>query len=157
MDVIYHDFRSDPAAVAASTAAGDRPLALVVDDVALIRIPTRKQLEKIGFSVLEAGDGSEALQTYRRHADAIELVVTDLQMPHMTGLDLITALRTARTTAALVVMTGKLDGHATAALRELQVDFVLLKPFTAEQLKIAIEAVRSPILRANRARRVNQP
>ncbi|HUJ73481.1 MAG TPA: PAS domain-containing protein, partial [bacterium] len=60
---------------------------LVVDDEASIRSVTRRMLAHLGFEVLEAADGQQALAALREHRDAVKLVVLDLTMPNMSGAE----------------------------------------------------------------------
>ncbi|HUG27104.1 MAG TPA: PAS domain S-box protein [Gemmatimonadales bacterium] len=66
---------------------------LLVEDEEPIRRVARRILEQLGYTVLTAGDGEEALQVYRKHAERISLVITDVVMPRRNGPDLVAALR----------------------------------------------------------------
>ena len=70
-----------------SASSGSETILLVEDEVAL-RAPMRRGLEKEGYTVLEAGDAKEALQICESYDGTIELMVTDLVMPGMDGLEL---------------------------------------------------------------------
>jgi DNA-binding response OmpR family regulator len=59
-----------------------------VEDEIAVRNYTRKMLERHGYRVLEAGNGEEALDVARRHAGTVHLLLTDLVMPLMGGVDL---------------------------------------------------------------------
>ena len=76
---------------------------LVVDDDDTTRLIISRVLAKTGFSVSEARDGVEALEILRR--DRFDLMVCDVWMPRMTGLDLLVALRTLDHAPRVVVMT----------------------------------------------------
>jgi CheY-like chemotaxis protein/anti-sigma regulatory factor (Ser/Thr protein kinase) len=76
---------------------------LVVDDDETTRLVICRSLTKAGFSVTEAKDGVEALETLRNHE--FDLMLLDVWMPRMTGLDLLADLRTAERAPRVVVMT----------------------------------------------------
>ena len=61
---------------------------LIVDDNLDVRASARAFLEHAGYSVVTAADGAEALQYYEMHRSSIALLLTDVTMPRMNGLDL---------------------------------------------------------------------
>jgi two-component system cell cycle sensor histidine kinase/response regulator CckA len=77
--------------------SGDHPerIILLVDDDAMIRNALRRILERAGFTVLVAEDGREAIRIAREHVEDIDLLISDVQMPHMTGLGLAMGLKSA--------------------------------------------------------------
>ena len=88
---------------------------LISDDEALIALSFADMLEAAGFDVALAFDGTEALAVARRLGDALCVLVTDLEMPHLTGGDLIRALRADWPGLPVVVVTGSdPPGGATA-------------------------------------------
>ncbi len=70
-------------------------IVLLVDDDAMIRNAHRGILERAGFSVLVAEDGREAIRIASEHLSGIDLLISDVQMPRMTGPGLATELRSA--------------------------------------------------------------
>src|SRR3712207_4094544 len=79
---------------------------LVAEDEALIALSLADLLEAEGHEVALAADGAEALDAARGLGDALGALVTDLNMPHMGGEDLIRALRAERPGLPVVVVTG---------------------------------------------------
>ena len=61
---------------------------LVVEDDLLIRASVRMFLERAGYMVVTADDGVEGLRVYKRHQASISLLLTDIRMPNMNGVDL---------------------------------------------------------------------
>jgi CheY-like chemotaxis protein len=114
------------------------PRILVVDDDAAIRELLRFVLEE-GYEVIEAADGAEGLQRYQ--AAPTDLVITDLQMPGMDGLELMMALRRMVPTPALMAISGDLD---TLTQAEGLTPYTFAKPLQLAQI---LEAVRSLDLR----------
>ena len=85
---------------------------LVVDDDKAVRLLLRAVLERRGHSVVEAADGDEGLRCYR--AAPTDLVITDIQMPVMDGLQMIKKLRADFPTAKIIAMSGEKGGLAAA-------------------------------------------
>ncbi len=119
-----------PAAV-----APPRRRVLVVDDEILIRDFVRQLLGRRGFDSVEAANGAEALALFREQADHIGLVLTDLHMPVMTGLELLHSLRDEPDPPALAVMSGRLDPGVRSKLHAAGVRCVLPKPFPLEEFE----------------------
>jgi two-component system cell cycle sensor histidine kinase/response regulator CckA len=125
-----------------SPAASDRTDAvgfvLVVDDEAAVRRFAVRTLVREGFSVLEAEDGAEALELIRARGAAIEVVVSDIVMPRLNGVELTQAVAAAQPDLPVILMSG----YATAALTELGIAApcsVIPKPFSSDRL---LEEVR---------------
>ena len=99
---------------ASKTSPGDLFVAriLVVDDDEVVRLFLRTLLEHWGHDVVEAENGDEGLQYYR--AAPTDLVITDLQMPVMDGLQMIKALRGAFPTAKIIAISGEKGGLVAA-------------------------------------------
>ncbi|MEP6860398.1 MAG: response regulator [Deltaproteobacteria bacterium] len=110
--------------------------ALIVDDSRTMRMILKKQLTQLGFAeVFEAGDGIEALGVLDGIA-APDVVLVDWNMPNMTGIDLVTAVRkNAAWNAMKVVMVTTASDlvHVQAALGQGANEYVL-KPFTPQML-----------------------
>lgn len=79
---------------------------LLVDDEEKVRDICRKMLEHLGFDVLVAGDGREALQVYERHRGKISCVLLDLTMPRMDGNETLRELRRLDPEACVVMCSG---------------------------------------------------
>lgn len=130
--------RGSPGAVPQDAITPARPPArrtvLVVDDEALVRQFVQQLLRRRGLVTLEAVNGLDALMRYRENAGVIGLVVTDIYMPSMDGLELVRALRREPNPPALAVMSGRLDDAARATLHEEGVRCVLNKPFPLEEI-----------------------
>jgi CheY-like chemotaxis protein len=90
---------------------------LISDDEALIALSFADMLKAAGFDVALAFDGTEALAVARRLGDALGVLVTDLDMPHLTGGDLIRALRADWPGLPVVVVTGSDPPGGAGALQ----------------------------------------
>lgn len=108
---------------------------LIVDDEESDRLLPQSILEHAGHETVQAKDGEEGLRLYLN--GLIDVVVTDLQMPRLNGLELIASLR--QTTAPPTIIA--LSGAGYAALRTAHVagaDATLTKPVDPEELLAAI-------------------
>lgn len=108
---------------------------LVVDDFATMRKVIRNLLKQVGYeSIVEAEDGVVALKILK--SQKIDLVVSDWNMPNMTGLELLKAVRSdedLRSTPFLMVTAEALQDNVIAAVKA-GVSNYIVKPFTAETL-----------------------
>ena len=133
-----HGSAGAPAAESAetvvTTARGRRRTILLVEDEAKVRKLTLTMLERHGFRVLEASSGSEALALCRAENGAIDLVLSDMVMPQMSGDQLAVELRRLYPAINVLFMSGYAE-HAVVsqALLAPDVHFVS-KPFTAADL-----------------------
>jgi two-component system response regulator PilR (NtrC family) len=105
---------------------------LVVDDEQIIRESLSFILKKEGYSVEEAGNGKDALA--KHESNAFDIIITDIEMPEMKGVDLLKQIR-QRTPQALVVIITAFGSVETAvqALREGAADYIL-KPINFDDL-----------------------
>ncbi len=115
---------------------------LVVDDFATMRKIIRNVLKQIGFeNIAEAEDGVAAMQILKR--EKVGLVVTDWNMPNMTGLELLQNIRQNSQCANLPVLMVTAEGMKENVLEAVKagVNNYVVKPFTAEVLQEKIEAI----------------
>jgi len=112
----------------------------VVDEEQLRRV-MKDLLERDGFDVAEARDGAEALA--RVDQAAPDIVLLDLNLPGLSGYDVLQRLRNHPATARLpvVVLTAKGDEDNEVRVFELGADDFLTKPFRARALSMRLEAV----------------
>ena len=110
--------------------------ALIVDDSSFIREYLRHLLDRMGIVCEEAVDGSEAL-TVLAAAQAFDLMLLDVNMPVMNGLECVRALREARLGPGMKVMmvTTEADHTFISTALDSGADEFLMKPFTPESLR----------------------
>ncbi|MGA8272246.1 MAG: response regulator [Candidatus Sulfotelmatobacter sp.] len=114
-------------------------VALVVDDSMLIRYTVCRSLEERGFAVESATNGLEALQILERVHPAV--IVTDMQMPKMSGSELITALKKNPSTCdiPIIIVAGRAGGFD---VNEKRANFAIYKDIDIQsQLEKALDAV----------------
>jgi two-component system chemotaxis response regulator CheY len=114
---------------------------LVVDDSATMRRVVVNSLQRIGFTeFVEAGDGHEALD---RYDTSVGFVITDWNMPNMSGIDLARALRARKDGKAvpiLIVTTRSVKEDIVTAV-QAGVNNYIVKPFTPQVLKEKIDQI----------------
>ncbi|MBI5609844.1 MAG: sigma-54-dependent Fis family transcriptional regulator, partial [Deltaproteobacteria bacterium] len=105
---------------------------LLVDDERISRVTTGRQLGQVGYQVQTAESAEQALQLFAQ--EPCDVVITDLRMPGMDGLDLLAQLRRDRPDTDVIVMTafGSVE-TAVRAMREGAADY-LTKPFRFAEL-----------------------
>jgi two-component system response regulator VicR len=104
---------------------------LLVDDEEFLRQFLARALEDVGFVVVQAENGAAALQCARRLNGGLGLVVTDVMMPVMDGLEFARALRMMDSKVPLLFITGSCDPALFADV-QLQAE-LLTKPFAPEE------------------------
>lgn len=116
---------------------------LVVDDEAGIRAFVARALTLAGFEVAVAADGREALRLVAEDRVRPAVVVTDIEMPGMTGIELAARLLALRPALRIVMMTGDEERAEAARGHPSIVDEVLLKPMRTEALVHAVRPAPS--------------
>jgi CheY-like chemotaxis protein len=107
---------------------------LLVEDERPIRTMTRHYLESLGYTVLEAANGEEALQIFSEHRESVALLVTDIIMPGIRGDDLVREIRKQQPSIGAVLISGFMDVG-----RFDDESFVLEKPFAFPELGRYVE------------------
>lgn len=116
-----------------------RATVLIVEDDESVRRVAVTSLERAGFTVLAARGGADALEV--SSGTDFDLLLTDLVMPHMSGMEVVESLRAERPLLKVLVMSGySQDPEVTSALESGQIAF-LPKPFTPSQLVSSIREV----------------
>jgi CheY-like chemotaxis protein len=126
--------------VSEASAGGRETILLVEDDAVLLQI-MKEGLELKGYTILAAEDGEEAIDLSRKHAGDIELLLTDVIMPGMSGHELARRLLVERPRLRALFISGyTADFIARRNLRVEEMD-LLAKPFSDEVLQARIRAV----------------
>jgi two-component system chemotaxis response regulator CheY len=116
---------------------------LVVDDSSTMRRIVVNSLQRIGFGeTVEAGDGQEALEKFD---DSVKFVITDWNMPNMTGTELARALRGREDgkQVPILMVTARSVREDIIEAMEAGVNNYIVKPFTPQILKEKIDALLS--------------
>jgi len=121
-------------------------LILVVDDEEYIRILAQEVLEPQGHIVVATDSAIEALKLC--HQRSFDLMVTDVQMPAMTGLELMQALKEAQINVPILVISGIHNSHSLLAATSLGAKGTLTKPFTVAELLGAVNKALGSVSRS---------
>jgi DNA-binding response OmpR family regulator len=124
---------------------------LVVDDEAAIRYSVCKTLQRVGYIVREAASGEEALELI--HAQRFDVVLTDVRMPGLDGVELVRRIKDADPDTVVILMTAYPSlGTAVEALRLGAHDY-LIKPSSSQDIRASIErgVERAQALKRRRA------
>jgi two-component system, OmpR family, phosphate regulon response regulator PhoB len=117
----------------------DSPLVLVADDDADILSLVRLRLERSGYTVACAHDGTEALQlAVERRPD---LAILDIAMPGMSGLDVTRRLRAEGSTLPVILLTARARPVDVAEGAAAGADSYVTKPFSPQELEAHVRAV----------------
>ena len=114
---------------------------LLVDDDPVIRLLVGDYLRAFGYSIKEAGNGIECLESLK--SEVPEVLILDLNMPDMTGFEVLKTLRCARETHNLpvVLLSAHHNIHQIAREHEVAADIYLHKPFEMQSIREAIESL----------------
>jgi signal transduction histidine kinase/CheY-like chemotaxis protein len=114
---------------------------LIVDDEKPVRTVGRRMLERMGFDVLVATDGREALETYQANAERIECVLLDLTMPEMDGEQAFREMRKIRRDAVVILASGYSEEDVLGRFRGEGLAGFLHKPYRFNILRSMIRDV----------------
>jgi CheY-like chemotaxis protein len=117
---------------------------LVIDDEEMIRNFTRSALEPYGYSVLLAADGEQGVRLFRQEARDIGLVLLDVAMPGIDGLETLEQIRAIRPDIPAIVCSGFGDVDVEKRFAGKEVSAFFPKPFTVKQLAGRVKQYMSP-------------
>lgn len=113
---------------------------LVVDDEKSVRESCRLALSGLGYEVLTCGSGKKALALLERNPNAIDVVLTDVTMPGMTGLELTRKIRALRPEMPVILCSGYNDELSPGKLKRIGARDFIGKPFSRHDLSSRIAA-----------------
>lgn len=107
---------------------------LVVDDEELVRQVAQTACQRFGFEVLAAGGGEEALRLLRENAGRVSLILLDMNMPAMSGIEALRRLRAEGIQVPVLISSGFSELEVMDRFHGLDIAGVIEKPFTARKL-----------------------
>ena len=122
-------------------ATDARPASLVVllaDDELVVRSLAQSILTRAGYRVLNAVDGEHALEVSRGYSGPIDILLTDVKMPKMEGMELSAHMLKERPGIKILFMSGKESGELMVHGRKME---FLRKPFLAKELSEKINSM----------------
>jgi chemosensory pili system protein ChpA (sensor histidine kinase/response regulator) len=135
-----------------TSAAGEAPLILVVDDSITVRVFTQRLLQRTGYRVVLAEDGLEALERLKQERPRV--VLADIEMPRMDGFDLARHIRSdgALANLPIIMITSRIAHKHREVARQLGVNHFLGKPYAPEELVQLVRLYAAPATAATRPR-----
>jgi two-component system chemotaxis response regulator CheY len=115
---------------------------LVVDDSETVRQQVRQALQPAGYDVVEAVDGMDGLEKIRSSGD-IGLVLCDVNMPRMTGLEMIAKAHREGLTTPIIMLTSEAQPSLVRRARESGAKGWIVKPFKVDLLLAAVSKIIS--------------
>jgi len=113
---------------------------LIVEDEEILRSYSSEMLKDLGYNVLMASDGEEALVVFQENMEVVDLVVSDMVMPKKTGIELFSDLKLIKPDVKFILVTGycleEVEGHI---LRDMEA--ILMKPYTMEKIGALIRKI----------------
>jgi CheY-like chemotaxis protein len=122
----------------------DQVRVLLADDEAAFRCCVNIYLSRAGYVVTEVADGKQALEALQ--AGPYDLLITDQQMPNLTGAELISRLRLAGMNLPVIVAASDLEPFNASEFSRLKIAALLQKPFGLDELRRALDQSLSPLL-----------
>ena len=117
------------------------PSILISDDDQALRETIRGIFEPAGFRTYLAGDGEEAIKIV--HSECVHVVLVDMHMPKLTGLDVVRWLRRYNRVLPCILMSANLDSDIEREAKALQTFRIVAKPFSGSDLrKTVVHALR---------------
>ena len=114
---------------------------LLVDDNTTVLETGEEMLQLLGYAVLTASSGSDALCLYQRHQEQIGLVILDMIMPGLSGYDTYASLKKLNPNVAVLLSSGySIDSQASEML-EMGCNGFLQKPFTVQELSLTVRSI----------------
>jgi len=114
---------------------------LVVEDEPSVRRVTVKTLEGLGYTTLQAPHGGEALRIYQEKGSAIDMILTDVMMPHMGATELVERIRQINPECKILYTSGFIEQDEFERDFKDQKERLLLKPYTCESLTNTVRIV----------------
>ena len=122
-------------------ATEDKGTILVIEDVKLVMDAARMVLEKMGYHVLEARTGKEAIDILKTHAGDIDLAILDMKLPDMRGEKVYSSIRQARPDMKVIICSGYAFDDTIQKILNKGADGFIQKPFTFKTLSRKVKEV----------------
>ena len=114
---------------------------LVVDDEEGVVAMEQRILTSLGYTVRGFTDCTEAMAEFLQHSDAYDLVITDMNMPKVSGAELVAAVRSARPEIPIIMCTGFSEIMNEEKARQIGINRLAMKPLTVKELAQAVREV----------------
>ena len=118
---------------------------LLVDDEIFIREMGSDVLSLLGCVTTVASDGREAWNKFRANPSEFDIIITDYNMPEMTGIDLAAKVMNIKPSLPIIISTGFASGFTEKQAEDLGISCILPKPYMIQELKDAIVEAMSQL------------
>ncbi len=139
LPVIKTDSEATESEVTDSVQKGNERILLVDDEDQIVRM-MQLMLERLGYQVVAHTDSKRALESFRKSAGVFDLVITDMTMPDMTGLQLARHLREIKSNIPILICTGFSEQIDEKRVQALEIQGLVMKPVVKNELAKAIRA-----------------
>ncbi len=109
--------------------------AMLIDDDETVCLVTRQMLESLGFSVVTAGEGAEAIEQFEEHADSVSVIFLDVAMPTMSGDEILRRIREIKDDVPVILLSGYSEQVVVDEFHDLVIAGFLQKPYNLKMLK----------------------
>ncbi|MBS4029207.1 MAG: PAS domain S-box protein [Ignavibacteriales bacterium] len=114
---------------------------LVVEDEELLLDLVRSELESAGYHILTASDGAEAVEVYKQHKDSIDIVISDMGLPKIEGMEAFHLMKAINPKVRFILASGYIEPILKEELLAAGAKAVLHKPYTLNVLQKTIQEV----------------
>ena len=121
--------------------AGGKERILIVDDEDMLVELNKQRLSRLGYEVVATTSSTDALEHFRKEPDRFDVVITDLTMPVLNGMDLAAELLKIRATIPIILSTGQSEMISPKQAKRNGIKELLMKPITKQELAAAIRRV----------------
>ena len=126
---------------AAQKGADGKAAILLVDDDETVLEICSEMIRRLGYSVLEARDGLEAIEVFKRFKDEVNLVILDMRMPRMNGIIAFGHLKEVSANVKILVSSGYMDDRRIRNIFKNGCDGFIQKPYSLTELSAKIEKI----------------
>ena len=122
----------------------ERKTILIAEDDSVIRELLTVMLKTAGYDLLTATDGVEAVEAFKNHGKEVHLVITDIGMPRMNGIEAIMVIRGISPSVPIIILSIWEDENYKKIAKQAQVREYMKKPFDVDEL---IQKVRESLIK----------
>jgi signal transduction histidine kinase len=123
-----------------SQTNGHGTILLVEDEAKMLRL-LEKILSKRGYQVLTAADGEEAIEVHRSHKDAIDIILLDLDLPKISGRDVLVKLKAENPDVKIVIASGYLEPDLRSEIEQAGLKHFIHKPYILDDVVKIVQSV----------------
>ena len=123
-----------------ASSNGAATVLLVEDEQSMLYV-LEKTLLKHGYKVLRATDGDMAVDIYQRHKETIDVVMLDLGLPKMAGLDVLLKIRQEKPDAKVVIASGYLEPDLSSEIDRAGAKYFLRKPYMLDEVVKTLQSL----------------